>query len=487
MPSTIPPLRLTSANAAPVHRARDYVLYWMIAARRTRSNFALDRAIEWAKELGKPLVVFEPLRAGYRWASDRHHHFVLDGMADNAAAFEGTPVTYFPYVEEREGDGSGLLAALSQRACVVVTDEFPSFFLPRMVRAAAEALDVRLEVVDGNGLVPLRAPDRTFQRAVDFRRWCQKNIVNHLDHFPSANPLDELALPRLASLPKDVLARWKPATEWLAPSRDLSPLPIDHAVFRAPLVGGSASAERALGTFVGMRLSRYLERNHPDENSASGLSPFLHFGHISVHEIFSAVAEAEGWSRSRVSGKADGKSSGYWGMTGAAESFIDELVTWRELGYIYCFREPDYDRFDTLPEWARASLKAHQHERRERLYDLEAFENARTYDPLWNAAQRELVREGRIQNYLRMLWGKKVLEWSRTPEEAFETLIHLNNKYALDGRNPNSYSGIAWCFGRFDRPWPERAIYGVVRSMSSDSTRKKVTLDAYLRAFGKPL
>lgn len=174
-------------------------------------------------------------------------------------------------------------------------------------------------------------------------------------------------------------------------------------------------------------------------------------------------------------------------MTGAAESFIDELVTWRELGYVYCFREPGYDRFGTLPEWSRASLKAHQHERREHVYGLEAFENARTYDPLWNAAQRELVREGRIQNYLRMLWGKKVLEWSRTPEEAFETLIHLNNKYALDGRNPNSYSGIAWCFGRFDRPWPERAIYGVVRSMSSDSTRKKVTLDAYLRAFGKPL
>ncbi len=487
MHSTIPTLRITSANAAPVHRAREYVLYWMIAARRTRSNFALDRAIEWAKELGKPLVVFEPLRVGYEWASDRLHHFVLDGMADSAAAFEGTPVTYFPYIEEREGDGSGLLAALSARACVVVTDEFPCFFLPRMVGAAASLLDVRLEAVDSNGLVPLRAPDRTYQRAFDFRRWCQKNIVNHLDDRPAPTPLLGLSLPRLSALDAAITTRWPVKPALLAADRDLSALPIDHTVRRASVSGGAVAAHKTLDRFVVMGLGRYLDRNQPDERAASELSPYLHFGHISAHDVFAAVAEATRWSRDKMSTKVTGSAQGFWGMSEPADSFIDELITWREVGYLYSFREPDYDRFESLPEWARTTLKAHQHERREHVYDLEAFEGARTYDPIWNAAQRELVRDGRMHNYLRMLWGKKVLEWSRTPEEAFATLIHLNNKYALDGRNPNSYSGIAWCFGRFDRPWPERPIFGVVRSMSSDSTRKKIALDAYLRTFGKPL
>ena len=171
-------------------------------------------------------------------------------------------------------------------------------------------------------------------------------------------------------------------------------------------------------------------------------------------------------------------------MSEAAESFFDELVTWREMSLNTTFFCTDYDRYDALPPWARATLEKHAADPRPSVYGLEAFEAAHTHDPLWNAAQRELVREGRIHNYLRMLWGKKILEWAESPRAAFEILVELNNKYAVDGRDPSSYAGISWVMGRYDRPWPERAIYGVVRSMSSDNTRKKVDLDAYLARFG---
>ena len=168
-----------------------------------------------------------------------------------------------------------------------------------------------------------------------------------------------------------------------------------------------------------------------------------------------------------------------------AETFLDQLVTWRELGYNFCHHRPnDYDQFDALPNWAKATLSAHQRDPRER-YTPAQLESAETGDELWNAAQRELVESGQLHGYLRMLWGKRVLTWLDDPREAFSLLIELNNKYALDGRNPNSYSGISWCFGRYDRPWPERKIFGTVRAMTSDSARRKLHLTEYLSRWGK--
>ena len=181
----------------------------------------------------------------------------------------------------------------------------------------------------------------------------------------------------------------------------------------------------------------------------------------------------------------DGRREGFWGLSAPAEAFVDQLVTWRELGYNRCALDPDHDRYETLPDWARATLDEHAADPRPHLYDLAAFERAETHDPLWNAAQNQLVREGRIHNYLRMLWGKKVLEWSRSPREALAILIELNNRYALDGRNPNSYSGIFWIFGRYDRPWgPERPIFGKVRYMTSANTARKVRVVEYVERYG---
>lgn len=460
------------------------MLYWMIAARRTSWSFALDHAIARSVELGRPLLVFEPLRIGYRWASDRIHAFVLQGMADNAAAFARAGVTYLPYVEPEPGAARGLLLALARRACVVVTDEQPGFFLPRMVAAAGEKLGVLLEQVDGNGLLPLRATERAYPTAAAFRRVLQRLLPAHASMQPSAQPLTRLPrVVRDAEPPS--LGAWPMATpaQLAVTPAALAELPIDHTVAVAPLHGGARAGTRVLDEFLAGKLARYIDgRNHPDDDASSGLSPWLHFGHVSTHAIVARVwADAE-WDPSALLGsRPTGSREGWWGLPPEHEAFLDELVTWRELGHGYCFHRDDHARWSSLPAWAKATLAEHASDARPELYTCAQLEHAETRDPVWNAAQRQLVVEGRMHNYLRMLWGKKVLEWSRSPRSAVETLIELNNKYALDGRDPNSYSGIFWTFGRFDRPWPPtRPIFGCVRYMSSAATIKKLRMKRYL-------
>lgn len=510
MPQHVSPERLQVANPdAPVRRDGDFVLYWMTSARRMGWNFALDHTVAWCRALGKPLVVFEGLRCGHQWASDRIHAFVTRGMRDNAAAVRaaggavadgtrvdavggGCLVIYLPWIERRDGDGKGLLAALSDRACVVVGDDFPCFFLPRMAEAAGRTLAVRLELVDGNGLLPMRATDRVFGRAHDFRRYVQKTLPGCLAERPAVNPLK--SMPKISldtgvlkGIASRVLGQW-PAmgAGELGSGPDLSRLPIDHSICPSPVEGGSAAARKCLKTFLAGRIGAYADgRNQPDDPAASGMSPWLHFGHISAHEIAHAIFAQEEWSPEKVAPKATGEREGWWGMSPGAEAYLDQLVTWRELGFNMCAHRPDYGRYDSLPEWAKATIERHAGDARPYVYSREQFARAGTHDRVWNAAQRELVHTGVMHNYLRMLWGKKIIEWSPDARSALETMIDLNNRYALDGRNPNSYSGIFWCLGRYDRPWgPERPVMGTLRYMTSDSTVKKLRMKAYLARWG---
>ena len=457
----------------------------MTANRRTSWNFALDRALEHARTLGKPLVVLEALRVDYRWACDRFHQFVVDGMRDNQRAFREAGVTYLPYLERRAGDGSGLLAALAECAAVVVTDDFPCFFLPRMVAAAGGRLSVRLEAVDSNGLLPMRALDRVFPTAHAFRRAIQRALPEHIGDRPHATPLSSIDFPSPALLPSSLTSRWPDALHWLDGGGTIAELPIDHTVVAVDTRGGSGAAHERLSAFLQGDLSRYgVERNHPERDCASRLAPHLHWGHIASHEIFSAVMAHQGWL-GELPTKATGSREGWWGVGPAAESFLDQLVTWRELGFNMTSKRADYDQFESLPDWARGTLEAHTDDEREWTYDLPALEQSRTHDALWNAAQRQLVRDGRIHNYLRMLWGKKILHWSASPREALAIMTTLNNKYALDGRDPNSYSGIFWTLGRYDRPWfPERDVFGTIRYMSSDNTARKYRVKDYLKRYG---
>ena len=486
----VPEERVRQANQAPVNRDGSYVLLWTTAFRRPGSSFALDRAVEWSRDLSRPVVVLEALRVDYPHASDRLHLFVLQGLAENARAFTDAGIGYHPYVEPTPGAGRGLLAALAGQACVVVADDCPTFFLPRMLAAAAPQLPVRLEAVDSNGLLPLRAATATFPTAHSFRRFLQRELPDRLHAFPSSDPLDVSGVAG-GSVPDEVAARWPRATPEMLGGQTaaLRSLPIDHGV--APVLeatGGSGAGRAVLDSFVSDRLARYGDRSHPDADGSSGLSPWLHFGHLSPHEVFRAVARREGWKPSRIGTDWSGKKEGYWGMSPEAEAFLDELITWRELGFNMLSRRPDAAHdFDSLPPWAIRTLEAHAADPRDPTYDRDTLERAATHDAVWNAAQRELRERGRIHSYLRMLWGKKILQWSATPREALATMLHLNDRWALDGRDPNSASGIFWCLGRYDRPWgPERPVFGVIRYMTSENTVRKLHLREYLRRFGVP-
>ncbi len=483
-------LRLRHLNAAAENSRGHYVLYWMVANRRAGWNFALEHAVEAARRLDRPLLVLEPLRAGYKWASDRLHAFILAGMADNARAFARPGVRYHAYVEPHPGAGSGLLAALACHACLVVTDDYPAFFLPRMLASAARQVEVRLDAVDTNGLLPMRAATEAFPSAYAFRRFLQGHLPPHLVDLPRADPLTRLRAKEAPDLPRGFARRWPAASAALLAGdvAALAGLPIDHEVAPVPgLPGGSVAASRRLQDFVEQGLRAYGEgRRDPDrEEGSSGLSPYLHFGHISSHEIFARVTGADGWDPSRLGTSKAGKKAGWWGMRPDTEAFLDEVITWRELGYNFCSTRPDYDRYESLPEWARRTLDDHAGDLRPSLYSLQQLASASTHDQIWNAAQRQLLVEGRIHNYLRMLWGKKILEWSAGPREALAAMIELNNRYALDGRDPNSYSGIFWVLGRYDRPWaPNRPIFGCVRYMSSANTRRKLDIEKYLERWG---
>ena len=491
MNSKIPDLRLHVLRDEPPQLGADFVLYWMTATRRLSWNYALDRAVEWALELGVPLVIFEPLRAGYRWASDRHHQSIIDGMADSAHRLAHSSVTYYPYVESQPGDGRGLLSSFSQRAGCVITDQSPVFFQSRLLEAGKRAVNCRLEAVDSVGLLPLAAPGRTFSAAYHFRRYLQKELPDHLGSMPDSGPLSTKPLKRLEGLPEALVDRWPMARfEENAQGRSvlvgLDAIPIDRSVSAVASIGGETEARKRFSAFVDGGLSRYVDdRNHPDLSGTSGLSSALHYGHISVHEVFQSLTEAEGWTQSRITPPNDGRRQGWWSMSNSTEAFIDQLVTWRELGHGYCHYEEDYQSYESLPSWALETLEHHSTDRRPWLYSHEEFEAAATHDEIWNAAQRQLVEEGTLHNYLRMLWGKKILEWAAHPREALDTMIELNNRYALDGRDPNSWSGIMWVMGRFDRGWPERPVFGKVRSMTSDSTRRKVKLTDYLSRWGE--
>ena len=489
MLSTVPQIRIRQANDKAVNGKGDFVLYWMIAFRRTKWNYSLQRAVDWARDLGKPLVILEALRCGYPWASDRLHRFVLDGMADNARQLKGHNVLYYPYVELKADAGKGLLVALAEKACVIVTDDFPAFFIPRMIASASRKLPVLIEQVDSNGMLPMRAADRVFSTAYSFRRFLQKTLPDYLFEHPEAEPLKGARLPRLAGLPKKISKRWPKATARLLNGDSKMPasIPIDHDVRPVDQRGGYLQARQTLGAFVEERLSSYVEkRNQPEKEGSSGLSPYLHFGHISAHQIFHTIMEKEEWFFDRLSDRANGRRSGWWGMSGAAEAFLDQLITWRELGFNMCWQQDDYDRYESLPAWVLKTLKTHEMDEREYIYSPGEFDEGKTHDSLWNAVQIQLQREGRIHNYLRMLWGKKILQWTATPRKALRVMIELNNRYALDGRDPNSYSGIFWVLGRYDRAWgPERPVFGKIRYMSSKNTARKVRVKNYLKEYAK--
>jgi deoxyribodipyrimidine photo-lyase len=487
--ATVPASRIRSINRLPCRADGQWVIYWMTAFRRIESNFALQYARDWAVELKRPLLILEGLRTDYEWASDRLHQFILEGMRDNAKDCADAGVFYFPYVEPRRNAARGLLRTLTESACIIIGDDYPCFFYPEMYGRLADRLPCRLDLVDSNCLMPLSVADRTFTVAHSYRRWMQKVLPSHLAEKPEATPLKSTRmkeLPRLKAIPASVCERWQPADlECLIDDGGINRLPIDHSVKPvSSFPGGSKAARIRLNEFMNHRLVNYdQDRNEPDHDGSTQLSPYLHFGHLSCQELFSKIMESQNWSLDKIR-KPNGKMQGFWGASQNTEALLDQLCTWREIGFNMCYRQRDYDQYESLPHWAIQTLSDHQDDPRPAIYSLEQFERAETHDPLWNAAQRQLLQQGRIHNYLRMLWGKKILHWTESPRQALQFMIELNNKYALDGRDPNSYSGIFWVLGRYDRAWgPEREVFGKIRYMTSENTARKHSVSEYLKRF----
>jgi deoxyribodipyrimidine photo-lyase len=479
-----PKERIRRLNNHPVQETGTYVLYWMQANRRLSSNHSLDYALQLAKSQKKELVVYEGLRKDYPWNSYRIHKFILEGMIENREEAKRLGINYWCFVESETQPSKGILRKIAKNATTIVTDDFPCFIIPEQSKKLSANVECALLAVDGNSIIPFSLFERFASAARILRLWIHKKFPEYFSKFAKVNytkrdfvgmhqgskaPFENFNL-ELSEL-DDFLRKFKF-------EHDVQPY--------AQAKGGRKEALKLLGEFLQNKMNFYIEeRSKPNDfehSAVSGLSPYLHFGFISAEEIVQKVLDHTSWNPESLSHKKPGDRENFYTDSPAANHFLDELITWRDMGYLYFFKSPGFNiNLDALPDWVKKNLENHRLDKRDYVYTLEQWEEAKTHDELWNAAQNELKITGRMHNYMRMLWGKKVIEWSASYEDAFNTLEHLNNKYAYDGRNPNSYTGILWCFGLFDRPWfPERNVFGNVRYMSSDSTRKKFKMQAYL-------
>jgi len=480
--------RVFNRNEKAENPNGDYVLYWMQINRRLHYNFALEYAVAWANKLGKPLLVFEALSVDYPWRTARTHQFIIEGMAEHQEVMSQAGHNYFSFLEEEAGQYPELISKLAKKACLVVTDEYPVFIMKKRNESIPKELDVKYITVDSNGLIPLGLSDSAPYSAYIFRKTMQKKFIPCFEAPPQQNPLDELKNRDSINFSDEITSNFPSAKNiYNNIPQFISTLDVDQSVKDISLNGTRKAGLERMNTFMEFDLKAYgADRNDPDKKATSGLSPWLHFGKISEYEIVEQALRRQprDWSRSDMKPQ-QGKRDGFFGGNEGIEAFLDEVITWREVGFHFAHHTPNYDAFESLPNWAQKTLLEHEADQRPYIYSYEQLANSETEDDIWNAAQRQLKRDGIIHNYLRMLWGKKVLQWTPDVETALNYLIKLNNTYAIDGRDPNSYSGIFWIFGRFDRAWgPERKIYGKVRYMTSDSTRKKIKLKSYLEEYG---
>ncbi len=445
MEPTVDPGRVRALNDASPRRG-DYVLYWMQSSHRTAENPALRYAVERADRAHLPLVAYFGLAEDYPEANLRHYAFLIEGLAAVAVELESLGV-HFVLHTVRPDAGAVALAA---NAALVVVDRGYLRHHQAWYRSAAAECGCPLLQVEGDVVVPVEtASQKEEWSAATFR----PKIARHLDRFlresgtraPARSSLG-LELPTLAGdLPGRLLAR----------------LTVDRSVGPSPLFpGGTGEAERRFDRFLADGLDGFADdRNDPGVDGGSGMSPYLHFGQVSPVRLAIRATEHGG--------------------SGVA-AFIEELVVRRELAVNFVGYNDRYDSFDGLPAWAQATLGRHATDPREITYTPKELEQGLTHDPYWNAAQREMVETGRMQGYMRMYWGKKIIEWSPSPGEAYATVLRLNNRYELDGRDPNGYTGVAWCFGKHDRPWKERPVFGTVRYMNARGLERKFDMEGYL-------
>jgi deoxyribodipyrimidine photo-lyase len=439
------PARVRFLNEQPVKKGA-FVVYWMQQSQRVSCNHALNYAIDRANELRLPLVVFFCLTDGFPEANLRHYRFMLDGLAVTGRLLQDRGIRLIT----RLGDPPHEIARFAKRAALVVTDRCYLCIQRAWRAAAAKFLDCPLIQVETDVIVPVEeASGKEEYAAATIRPKLHRKLSEFFTgHLTPALKIKSLSIhcPSLDLVDRDKLC---------------CRLRIDRSVPPVTWIkAGEIAAQEMLERFVAQKLDRYADlRNDPSQEYLSNMSPYLHFGQISPYAIAKQVVESG--SRS-------------------TEAFLEELFVRRELSMNFVYCNSRYDSIGCLPAWSRRTLREHQIDKREYSYPLRQLERAKTHDPYWNAAQKEMLMRGKMHGYMRMYWGKKILEWSRTPDSAYRTALLLNNKYSLDGRDPNGFAGIAWCFGKHDRPWGERAVFGQVRYMNDKGLRRKFDIDAYV-------
>ena len=443
--------RVTVRRAGPPDPDGECVVYWMQRAQRGIDNPALDVAVDAANELAKPVVVFFAPVPFYPHANLRHYTFLAQGISDIASQLTKRNIGF---VLRRYPDHSLLKFCEEVKASLVVGDENPMREPKSWRRTAAKKLRVPLWTVDADVIVPSALLEKEQYAAHIIRPRLQRQLGRFL--VPPKNSRAKVTWTKSKNL-QSLDLHFDITQDWPL-DRSLGPV----SGFR----GGTKEAMRRLNEFVKHGLAHYgTQRNKPEVSGTSSLSPYLHFGHIGPHTVALAVQNAD------VS-KAD------------KERFLDQVITWRELAINMVHFNPNYDNFECGEAWAHRTLAKHAKDKRPVLYTAKQLENAETYDPLWNAAQMQMVTTGWMHNYMRMYWAKKILEWSPSAAQAFEVAVFLNDKFLIDGRDPNGYMGIAWSIvGKFDRPWFDRPIFGQVRYMSGASTGKKFNSKKYIEQY----
>lgn len=425
------------------------VVYWIQRSQRGIDNPALDLAINVANELARPVIAFFGLHPRYPGANLRHYAFLIEGLAGLARDVEsrGAHFVFRAYPLHS-------LARLCDevKPCVVISDENPLRAPESWRQNAARKIKAPLWTVDADVVVPAKL----FAKEEYAARTLRPKIHRVIDVFlqPSSNPIATNRLPH----------GQEPASQSIDVASLLETLPLDRSASRVTHIkGGAGRALDCLHRFVGERLAAYdQKRNLPQVDGTSELSPYLHFGQISPITIALAIRNANAPETAKA-------------------AFLEELIVRRELAINYVARNPNYDRLEGSPAWARTSLARHREDARPHIYTATQLETAATHDELWNAAQTEMTITGRMHGYMRMYWAKKILEWTETPEEAFEIAVTLNDRYFLDGRDPNGYAGIAWAIGgKHDRPWARREVFGTIRYMSAAGMARKFDVKAYV-------
>ncbi len=449
--SALLPDRVQSLNNQGTAEQADYILYWMQQSQRARHNPALERGVQYANEHSLPLLVVFGLMDDYPEANCRHYTFMLEGLRDAQQRLETRGLRMIV----QHGPPVEVALQYADDAAVIVTDRGYLRHQKQWRTRVAEAAPCRVEQVEGDVVVPVETATDKAEYAA---RTIRPKIHEHLERCLQLPPRQPVEFP---SLGLDVdrgldLSDIGAVADQLDLDRRVSPV---SSLYR----GGASEAEQIMEGFLAEHLSGYDgNRNQIHTNAVSHMSKYLHFGQVSPVWLAQQVRQADG-------PEAD------------IESYIEELVVRRELAINHVHFRPDtYDAYECLPEWARESLAEHADDEREHVYSRAELVEGGTHDPYWNAAMKEMRETGYMHNYMRMYWGKKILEWSPDPQTAYERTLHLNNKYFLDGRDPNSFANVAWVFGLHDRGWKERPVYGKVRYMSQGGLERKADPDAYV-------